>query len=131
MAAYRRVYDSHHLQADCQESGSALEPYARQSSMGYLFTFTFHGFSTARQYARAVCAVVECPFVRLSVCLPHAGIVSKRLELGPDLQNILRQCYGYLTIMPELRSTYDRRLIYKTSYEGRKGFVRYDSLAKL
>ena len=26
MTAYRRVYDSHHLQADCQEPGSALEP---------------------------------------------------------------------------------------------------------
>ena len=37
MAAYRRVYDSRHLQADCQEPGSAPEPYARQSSMGYLF----------------------------------------------------------------------------------------------
>jgi len=28
-AAYRRVYDSRHLQADCQEPGSAPEPYAR------------------------------------------------------------------------------------------------------
>jgi len=28
MAAYRRVYDSLHLQADCQEPGSAPEPYA-------------------------------------------------------------------------------------------------------
>ena len=37
MAAYRLVYDSHHLQADCQEPGSAPEPYARQSSMGYLY----------------------------------------------------------------------------------------------
>jgi len=37
MAAYRRVYDSRHLQADCQELGSAPEPYAGQSSMGYLF----------------------------------------------------------------------------------------------
>jgi len=27
MAAYHRVYDSHHLQADCQEPGSAPEPY--------------------------------------------------------------------------------------------------------
>ena len=26
---YRRVYDSSHLQADCQEPGSAPEPYAR------------------------------------------------------------------------------------------------------
>jgi len=37
MAAYRRVHDSHHLQADCQGPGSALEPYAQQSSMGYLY----------------------------------------------------------------------------------------------
>jgi len=29
LAAYRRVYDSRHLQADCQEPGSAPEPYAR------------------------------------------------------------------------------------------------------
>ena len=37
MAAYRRVYDSRHLQADCKAPGSAPEPYARQSRMGYLF----------------------------------------------------------------------------------------------
>jgi len=29
MAAYRRIYDSHHMQADCQEPGSAPEPNAR------------------------------------------------------------------------------------------------------
>jgi len=51
-------------------------------------------------------------------------------QLGPDLQNILRQSYDYLTIMPKLRSTYDKRLIYKTSYEGRKAFLGYNSLAK-
>ena len=34
MAAYRRVYDSRHLQADCQEPGSAPEPYAQKSSTG-------------------------------------------------------------------------------------------------
>ena len=37
MAAYRWISDSRHLQADCQEPGSAPESYARQSSMGYLF----------------------------------------------------------------------------------------------
>jgi len=42
MTAYRRVCDSRHLQADCQEPGSAPEPYARQSSMGYLYLFTPH-----------------------------------------------------------------------------------------
>jgi len=29
MAAYRRVYDSRHLQADCKDLGSAPERYAR------------------------------------------------------------------------------------------------------
>ena len=42
MAAQRRVYDSRHLQADCQEPGSAPEPYTRQSSMGYTFTFYYN-----------------------------------------------------------------------------------------
>ena len=39
----------------------------------------------------------------------------------------------YLTtiLRLSLRSTYDGRLIYKTSHEGRKAFLRYDSLAKL
>jgi len=39
MAAYRWIYDSNHLQADCQELGSAAEaaePYVWQSSLGYL-----------------------------------------------------------------------------------------------
>jgi len=50
-------------------------------------------------------------------------------HLGPDLLNILRQSYC-LTIMPKFRSTYNRRLIHKTSYEWRKVFLRYNSLAK-
>jgi len=37
MAAYRRVYDSHHLQADCQEPGSAPRTLRSFSSMGCLF----------------------------------------------------------------------------------------------
>ena len=37
MAAYRRVYDSRHPQADCREPGSAPKPYARQSRLGYLY----------------------------------------------------------------------------------------------
>ena len=43
----------------------------------------------------------------------------------PDLQNILRQSYDYLTIMPKLRSTYDGRLVYKTSHEEHKAFLGY------
>ena len=45
-------------------------------------------------------------------------------ENKPDLQNILRQSYDYLTIMPKLRSTYDGRLTYKTSYDEWKAFHR-------
>jgi len=43
MATYRRVYDSRHLQADCQVPVSAPEPYARQSSTGYVYLFTTWG----------------------------------------------------------------------------------------
>jgi len=42
MAAYRRVYESRHLQADCQEPGSAPELYAQQSSMGYLYLLLYY-----------------------------------------------------------------------------------------
>ena len=34
-----QVYDSRHMQADCQQPGSALEPYTWQSGMGYLYLF--------------------------------------------------------------------------------------------
>ena len=62
----------------------------------------------------------------------HAAMLQVEISrLGPNLQNILRQSYDFRTIMPKLRSTYDGRLIYKTSYEGRKAFLKHDSLAKL
>jgi len=37
--------------------------------------------------------------------------------------NILRQSYDYLTTMPKLRSTYNERLFYKTSYEELTAFL--------
>ena len=62
----------------------------------------------------------------------HAAMLQVEISrLGPNLQNILRQSYDFLTIMPMLRSTYDGRLIYKTSYDGSKAIFRYDSLVKL
>jgi len=54
--SYRLVYDSRHLQADCQESGSAPEPYARHSSMGYLYLFTFR-FTGFRVNITVICKV--------------------------------------------------------------------------
>jgi len=62
----------------------------------------------------------------------HAAMLQVEISpLGPNLQNILRQSYDFLTIMQMLRSTYDGRLIYKTSYKGSKAILKYDSLAKL
>jgi len=56
MAAYRRVYDSRHLQADCQEPGSAPEPYARyEYGLPLLFI--------ADQIAVFVCLCVCVTFV--------------------------------------------------------------------
>jgi len=43
---------------------------------------------------------------------------------------IYKISYDNLTIMPKLRSTYDGRLICKTSYEERKDFLMCNSLAK-
>ena len=64
---------------------------------------------------------------------PHESASKQHLDSsklvyrhGPKLQNILRQSYDYLTIMRKLRSTYDGRLMYETSYEGRKAFLRFD-----
>ena len=51
MAAYHRVHDSRHLQADCQEPGSAPEPYARSSSMGYLFSRHMVGATSSKGYS--------------------------------------------------------------------------------
>ena len=67
MAVYRRVYDSRHLQADCQEPESAPEAYALLPSMGYLFPFivTFarssctHG--TAPSYLSQLVRVADLP----------------------------------------------------------------------
>jgi len=39
MAAYRRVYDSRHLQADCKEPGSARNP-TLGNQIWATFTFT-------------------------------------------------------------------------------------------
>jgi len=39
MAAYRRVYDSRHLQADCKEQGSAPDKLGNRVGLWATFTF--------------------------------------------------------------------------------------------
>ena len=87
-------------------------------------------------YLQAIVTITMTTITSVSTSDKRADMYTGRVGIllvnqGPDLQNILRQSYDYLMIMPKLRSTYDGRLIYKTSYEGRKAFLRYDSLAKL
>jgi len=99
---------------------------------------------TLNKSSKLIVDVRLCPRLMLSLggqlaktCAVPVEIVkvcsffASPLLLGPDLQNVLRQSYDYLTIMPKLRSTYDGRLIYKTSYKEWKTFHRYDSCAKL
>jgi len=59
MTAYR-VYDSCHLQADCQELGSALEPYAWYLSMGYLYLFTRKSISKLLKAQNLLAHIVVC-----------------------------------------------------------------------
>jgi len=63
MAAYRRVYDSRNLQADSQEPGSAPEPYARQSSMGYLLPFFIGMLGAAGKHIHLKSDHYLCEFV--------------------------------------------------------------------
>ena len=72
MAAYRRVYDSRYLQADCQEPGSAPEPYARQSSMGSLYLF-----------------YTPCMGLSLASLVCSGGVLAARRR---DADGRLRQC---------------------------------------
>ena len=67
MAALRRVYDSRHQQADCQEPGSAVEPYARQSSMGFTFCTVVTDRHTHTEKQTTWRRYFVCLFVCLSV----------------------------------------------------------------
>jgi len=58
MAAYRRVYDSRHLQADCQEPGPAPEPYALE--YGLPLSFYFILVFTITLYALLLVVLMNC-----------------------------------------------------------------------
>ena len=80
MAAYRQVYDSHHLQADCQEPGSAPEPYARYRVWA---TFTFF---KSRQNVLS-------------------GVVFVSAEIGTETDFVIGNCHDtYRTKFPSTRS---------------------------
>jgi len=75
-----------------------------------------HVTSNRRQGNAACSRCRSTPSSSSTVCRRLRSPPFSNIIQGPDLQNVLRQSYDYLTIMPKLRSTYDELLIYKTPY---------------
>jgi len=94
MAAYRRVYDSRHLPADCQEPGSAPEPYTLSIEYGLAFLqgqmSRYSGRGEANVVHSARRAVVDVGASLLRAAAPPADAIGgrtepsgrRRLELG-------------------------------------------------
>ena len=74
MAAYHQVFDSRHLQADCQEPGSAPEPYAQRSSMGYLSFYTLSGVEPGHTTPDKMFTLAECECLGACVNAPLVQI---------------------------------------------------------
>ena len=97
-AAYRRVYDSRHLQADCKEPGSAPELYARQSSIGYLYLFYYsyykYDYTTIRPTkfcCRRTCQSVICSRLPTSISIQHCRMTNyDLLRFKPTHRSIVR-----------------------------------------
>ena len=76
MAAYRRVYDSRHLLADCQEPGSAPEPYALVIEYGLPLPFL-----SAVGCSRGASIAFSDVRLFVGVCLFVRAAERKQLEL--------------------------------------------------
>ena len=81
MAAYRRVYDSRHLQADCQEPGPAREPYARYRVWA---TFTFYLLSYRATLRNPADSMLNTPIVRAATATPR----DPRDASSPTFENL-------------------------------------------
>jgi len=100
MAANHRVYDSHHLQADCQQLGSTPEPYARQLSVGWLYLFNTveekDELASWRHFDRATrCTIARQSVLRkqqyrceLTATSPDSWQSHGRLETVDDLLQV-------------------------------------------
>ena len=75
MTAYRWVYDSHHLQTDCQEPGSAPEPYDRPNRVWATFTFYRGPGPQASQKQRVSHQTVHILFLANDRCLRDYDLV--------------------------------------------------------
>ena len=66
MADYCQVYDSCHLQVDYKEPGSAPEPYALLSSMGYLYLITAYDQFRLCKHTQVPSSVLHTPYHAIS-----------------------------------------------------------------
>jgi len=119
MSAYRRVYDSRHLQADCKGPGSAPEPYvdhgacdAMRCILGNRVWATFFtcrlsvynfGYCSYRRTDGANRQVLRCTVLYLAILLHDIKSVLMLYSLF--YFTILYKAY---TLLPR---TYDRMLI--------------------
>jgi len=72
MAAYRRVYDSPHQQADCQERGSATQVRTLRSAIEYMLSF-YH-------WRRGLPGVPRAIVVVFLLCVSYLIFISDVLE---------------------------------------------------
>ena len=105
----------------CLNADSVRQPIRVDQLRQVSHTWTMNSWKWLRcRRWRPGCRAI-CP--RIAHLLMHIH----RVTQGPDLQNILRQSYDYLTIMPKLRSTYDRRLTHKRT----QGFSQVQFTCKI
>jgi len=83
MAAYHRVYDSRHLQADCQEPGSTPEPYAR-SRVWATFTFTLVLYCLSEWQINFVANMTACRILEAGVKCLSVGLGSTPTASQPS-----------------------------------------------
>ena len=120
VAAYRRVYDSRHLQADCQEPGSAPEPYA-QSVIDYWFLFTGNGQPKDRHCASCI-GTLSFPIVSAAGNPRYA--IGRRLDkktLPPPPPPGARS--PVMSVYTEFRSRMHAALKITSSVTARRPFV--------
>ena len=103
----------------------SVHRWPRRRQLGFAASPT-----SAGQHVGAYAGLKLCPR-RPETTWLYPEMSKSRDQRRLCLQNILRQSYDYLTTMPKLLSTYDGRLIYRTSYEERTAIFRYESPAKL
>ena len=88
MAAYRRVYDSRHLQADCKEPESAPGP--RQSSTGCLFILFVTGYIRGQLHSCRCTKCHEGPSVCIAIVTHVTGYIHRSTHSARVRQARLR-----------------------------------------